>query len=246
MKNDKQAAPLALVTGGGRGIGRAICIELSCAGYAVAVNFLANREAAKETLSAIESNGGSGRLCGFDVTDAQATKSAIAELVEEYGAVSVLVNNAGIAADGLFAMMSQKDWSSVLSTSLDGFFNTTRPALKSMLRKREGSIVTISSVSGVSGNRGQVNYSAAKAGLIGASRALAKEVGRLGIRVNVVAPGLIDTEMSQDAPREMIREMIPLNRLGRPEEVAKAVRFLCSDDAAYITGEVLSVNGGLL
>ena len=155
------------------------------------------------------------------------------------------MNNAGITADGLFLMMPRRDWDAVIDTSLGGFYNMTKPVLRKMLAGRSGSIVSLASVSALVGNRGQANYAAAKAGLIAASRVLASEVARLGIRVNVVAPGLIDTEMIKNAPVEHIKQMIPMGRIGRPEEVAKVVRFLCSDDASYITGQVISVNGGM-
>ena len=238
---------LALVTGGSRGIGRSVCVELARAGYNIIINYKSNAAAAQETLGLVHEAGGDGESVQFDVADAPAVHDAIDGLLKKYKTIHVLVNNAGIAADTLFAMMPQKDWQSVIQTSLDGFFNVTKPVLTSMLRVKKGcSVVTISSVSGITGNRGQTNYSAAKAGLIGASKALAQEVARLGIRINVVAPGLIETEMIKNAPREIILKLIPMGRVGMPEEVAKVVRFLCSDDASYITGQVISVNGGMV
>ena len=236
---------VALVTGGSRGIGRAICKTLAEVGHPVVITCRSNREAAEETLALVREAGSDGEILCFDVADAEASEAALAELIKRRPDIEVLVNNAGVAKDSLLPMMSRESWDIVVRTSLDGFFNVTRPVVRRMIRKRRGSIVTISSVSGITGNRGQVNYSAAKAGVIGASRALSQEVARLGIRVNVVAPGLIDTDMIVDAPVEMIRQFIPMNRIGRPEEVAAAVRFLCSDDASYITGHVLSVNGGM-
>ncbi|MFP4039019.1 MAG: 3-oxoacyl-ACP reductase FabG [Desulfosudaceae bacterium] len=234
----------ALVTGGGRGIGRAISLELANHGYHITINYKSGREAAAETLEMIRQNGGEGSTVGFDVTDPEASGQALDEIAKTFD-IEILVNNAGITADGLFIMMPQKDWQSVIDTSLAGFYNVTRPVVKKMLRKKTGAVVSISSVSGIVGNRGQVNYSAAKAGIIGASRALASEVARLGIRVNVVAPGLIKTEMIKDAPVDEIKKIIPMARVGQPEEVARVVRFLCSEDASYITGEVISVNGGM-
>lgn len=236
----------ALVTGGSRGIGRAVCVELARAGHHVIINYKSNEAAAQETLRLVTEAGGSGEIVQFDVADAAASQTALDQLLKKHRTIHLLVNNAGIASDGLFAMLPQKDWQSVIRTALDGFYNVTKPVLKSMLRVKKGcAIVSISSVSGVIGNRGQSNYSAAKAGVIGASKALAKEVARLGIRVNVVAPGLIETEMIKDAPREIILQQIPMERVGAPEEVARVVRFLCSDDASYITGQVISVNGGM-
>lgn len=238
---DKQAA---LVTGGGRGIGRAISLELADCGYYVVVNYKSGQSAASETVEMIRANGGEAEASCFDVTDADAVEKAVAEIVS--GAeIGVLVNNAGIAADGLFVRMSEKNWHSVIDTSLSGFYNVTKPVVRQMMRRKSGSIVCVSSVSGIMGNRGQVNYSAAKAGIIGAGRALAAEVARAGIRVNIVAPGFIETEMTKDLPEDSIRQMIPMDRIGKPGEVAKVVRFLCSGDASYITGQVISVNGGI-
>jgi 3-oxoacyl-[acyl-carrier protein] reductase len=237
--------PLALVTGASRGIGRAIAIELAAHGMHVAINYKSNQQAAQETLGQIEAGGGTGELCPFDVADEAAASEALAKLLARRPRVAALVNNAGIVADGLFAMMSSADWRKVTDTSLGGFFNVTKPVLQKMILQRQGSIVTISSVSGLVGNRGQANYAAAKAGLIGATRSLASEVARIGIRVNVVAPGLVDTDMTRNLPADMVKKMIPMGRYGKPEEVARVVRFLCSDDASYITGQVISVNGGM-
>jgi 3-oxoacyl-[acyl-carrier protein] reductase len=181
----------------------------------------------------------------FDVGNAAEAEGAINDLLGRLERIDVLVNNAGVTADGLFLMMPRRDWNAVIDTTLHGFYNMTKPVLRKMLRRKSGSIVSLSSVSALVGNRGQANYAAAKAGLIAASRVLSSEVARLGIRVNVVAPGPVDTEMIRDAPLENIKQMIPMGRIGRPEEVAKVVRFLCSEDASYITGQVISVNGGM-
>ena len=194
----------------------------------------------------VKEAGTDGQVMQFDVTNFDRTQQAVADILEQYDSIDALVNNAGITADGLFIMMPRKDWSRVIDISLSGFYNLTKPVLEKMIRLKRGAIVSIASVAGLLGNRGQANYSAAKAGLIGASRSVASEVARLGIRVNVVAPGLIETDMIKDAPVENIKALIPMARIGKPEEVARVVRFLCSDDASYITGQVISVNGGML
>ncbi len=236
---------IAIVTGGSRGIGRAIAVELAAQGYQIVITYKTNEEAAAETLRLIGDAGGSVEAVKFDVGNAAEAEGAISDLLGRLERVDVLVNNAGVTADGLFLMMPRRDWDAVIDTTLHGFYNMTKPVLRKMLRRKSGAIVSLSSVSALVGNRGQANYAAAKAGLIAASRVLSSEVARLGVRVNVVAPGPVDTEMIRDAPLENIKQMIPMGRIGRPEEVAKVVRFLCSDDASYITGQVISVNGGM-
>jgi 3-oxoacyl-[acyl-carrier protein] reductase len=236
---------LAVVTGGSRGIGRAIAVELASHGYEIVITYKANDEAAVETLRLIGEAGGSGEALKFDVGNAEETEVKLGEFLARQERIDVLVNNAGVTADGLFMMMPREDWNTVIHTTLGGFYNMTKPILRKMVRKKRGSIVSLSSVSALVGNRGQANYAAAKSGIIAASRSLAAEVARLGVRVNVVAPGLIETDMTSGLPMENIKQMIPMARIGRPEEVAKVVRFLCSDDASYITGQVISVNGGM-
>ena len=236
---------IAIVTGGSRGIGRAIAVELAAHGYQMVITYKSNDDAAAETLRLIRDAGGNGEAVKFDVGNAAEAEGAMNDLLGRLERIDVLVNNAGVTADGLFLMMSRRDWNAVIDTTLHGFYNMTKPVLRKMLRRKSGSIVSLSSVSALVGNRGQANYAAAKAGLIAASRVLSSEVARLGVRVNVVAPGAVDTDMIRDAPVENIKQMIPMGRIGRPEEVAKVVRFLCSDDASYITGQVISVNGGM-
>ena len=236
---------MALVTGGSRGIGRAIAIELAAAGYGIVLTYKSNDQAADETLEMIRATGSQAEKIRFDVADSKDAAPAMNEILTRHNNIRILVNNAGINADGLFMMMPEEDWDSVIQTTLKGFYNVTKPIVRMMVRAKKGSIVSISSASALMGNRGQANYAAAKSGLIAASRALASEVGRLGVRVNVVAPGLIDTDMIKAAPVERIKDIIPMARIGKPEEVAKVVRFLCSDDASYITGQVISVNGGM-
>jgi 3-oxoacyl-[acyl-carrier protein] reductase len=236
---------IAIITGASRGIGRATAVELAKVGYFVIINFKSNETAAAETLKLVQSTGGDGEIYQFDVADNVQTKNAVKTITERHKNIQVLINNAGINADGLFMLLGEDEWDSVINTSLKGFYNMTKPVLREMVRKKRGSIISVSSLSALMPNRGQSNYSAAKAGIIAASRSLATEVARFGIRVNVVAPGLIETDMIKEAPVEQIKQMIPMARLGKPEEVANVIRFLCSDDASYITGQVIGINGGI-
>ena len=236
---------IAIVTGGSKGIGRAICLELAQENCYTVINYMTDRKGAEQTLAMVEESGGQGEIYQFDVRDSANTEQAVEDIAGRLGTIDVLINNAGIVADGLFMMMTSDKWQSVIDTSLKGFYNMTRPVLEQMVRRKKGAIVSISSVSSLMINRGQANYSAAKAGLNAASRVVAAEVARLGIRVNVVAPGLIETDMIAQAPKAQIKAMIPMARIGKPEEVAKVVGFLCSDAASYVTGQVLSVNGGM-
>jgi 3-oxoacyl-[acyl-carrier protein] reductase len=236
---------IAIVTGGSKGIGRAISVELGRCGDYIVINYMGDEDGARQTLSLVQDAGGQGEIYQFDVRDGQATEKAVEDIAERLGTIDILINNAGIIADGLFMMMSPRNWQSVIDTNLNGFYNMTRPVIEKMVRKRRGAVVSISSASSLMANRGQANYSAAKAGLNAANRSVAAEVARLGIRMNVVAPGLVETEMIDKAPKEYIKDMIPMARIGRADEVAKVVRFLCSEDASYMTGQVISVNGGM-
>ena len=245
MMSEANGEKIALVTGASKGIGRAICVELAKSGYRIVANYMSDEKGAVDTLEMVRKAGSDGQIMQFDVSDFDKTQSAVDDILKNNGSIDALINNAGITADGLFIMMPRKDWNAVIDISLSGFYNLTRPVLENMICRKRGAIVSIASIAGLIGNRGQANYSAAKAGLIGASRAVASEVARLGIRVNVVAPGLIETDMIKEAPVKNIKSLIPMARIGKPEEVARVVRFLCSEDASYITGQVISVNGGM-
>ncbi|MBR5198388.1 MAG: 3-oxoacyl-[Bacteroidales bacterium] len=237
----------ALVTGGSRGIGRNICFKLAQMGYNVLINYVSNEEEALKTLEEVRNLGSDGEILKFNVTDREACKSAISQWEEnhpdEY--IEVLVNNAGIRRDNLLVRMSEQDWDSVIGIHLGGFYNVTRLVIGNMLSRRHGRIINMASLSGLKGVPGQANYAAAKGGLIAATRSLANEVGRKGITVNAVAPGFIRTDMTEDLNEAELKKNIPLNRFGEAEEVADLVAFLASDKASYITGECISINGGL-
>ena len=236
-----------LVTGGSRGIGRAICLKMAGQGYHVLINYKGNNAAAEETLAAISATGGTGELLPFDVADKEQIKSVLGGWIESNtdNPIEILVNNAGIKDDTLMMWMKDEQWESVRSTSLDAFFYVTREVLSGMLMRRFGRIINVVSLSGLKGMPGQANYSAAKAGVIGATKALAQEVAKRGVTVNAVAPGFIQTDMTGDLNEKELKAMIPAQRFGKPEEVAHAVAFLASPDSGYITGTVISINGGL-
>jgi 3-oxoacyl-[acyl-carrier protein] reductase len=237
----------ALVTGGSRGIGRAICTKLAGMGYYVLINYKSNTAEADITLSQVNQNVGNGELLQFDVSDKYQIKQVLGGWIANNTdkAIEVLVNNAGIREDSLMAWLKDEQWDNVIKTSLDSFFYVTRLVLDGMMMNRYGRIVNVVSLSGLKGHAGQVNYSAAKAGVIGATKALAQEVGRSGITVNAVAPGFIKTDMTNGLDEKELKKNIPVNRFGTAEEVAHAVGFLASKEASYITAEVLSINGGL-
>lgn len=236
----------ALVTGGSGGIGAAICRRLAAAGHHVIVHAGRSRAKADAIVGDILAAGGSAEAVAFDVTDRVATAVALAALLEK-GAIQILVNNAGIHADAVFPAMSGEQWDSVVAVSLNGFFNVTQPLTLPMIRTRWGRIITISSVAGITGNRGQVNYSAAKGALHAASKALALELASRGITVNAVAPGIIATDMSEGSfDATAIKSLVPMKRAGKPEEVADLVAFLASEQAAYISGQVIAINGGMI
>jgi len=237
----------ALVTGGSRGIGKAISLRLAKDGFNILVNYKSNEKAADETVEVIKNEGGNAEAMQFDVTDREAVRKAIAKWQESNSgsAIEVLVNNAGIRKDNLLMSMTDEEWDSVIDTNLNSVYNVTSAVITQMMYNKKGRIVNIASLSGIKGLPGQMNYSSAKAAMIGATKALAQEVGRRKVTVNAVAPGFISTDMTQDINEKEFRKLIPVGRFGKPEEVASVVAFLVTDEASYITGEVISVNGGL-
>ena len=239
----------ALVTGASRGIGRAIALRLAAEGAKVAINYAGNTAKAEEVKAEIEKNGGQAMLVQADVSDSAAVEAMVNSVVAEFGQIDILVNNAGITRDGLMMRMKEEDFDAVINTNLKGVFTFTKLVSKLMMKKRSGRIVNMASVVGLMGNAGQTNYAAAKAGVIGFSKSAAKELAARGITVNVVAPGFIDTDMTAamtDKAKEMTLTGIPLNRMGTPEDVASAVAFLVSDNASYITGQIINVDGGMV
>ncbi len=238
----------AIVTGGSRGIGKAICLKIAEEhDYHLLINYNSNETAALETLKEVEALGGTGEILKFDVADANQTQQVLTEWTEKNknAIVEVIVNNAGITKDNLFMWISQDDWSSVINTSLNGFYNVTHFFINPLLRNRFGRIVNIVSVSGLKGTPGQTNYSAAKAAVIGATKALAQEIAKRNVTVNAVAPGFIETDMTDELDQQELKKMIPANRFGKAEEVADLVSFLVSKKSSYITGEVININGGI-
>ena len=235
---------VALVTGGSRGIGKGCALELAKAGMNVAITYVGNDEAANQTVKEIEALGVKAKAYKFDISDKTACADAVTKVQTDFERIDVLVNNAGITRDGLFIRMNDENWEAVINTNLNSVFYMTQPISKIMMKQREGCIINMSSIVGVRGNAGQANYSAAKAGLIGLTKSLAKELGSRNIRVNAIAPGFILTDMTKGLDAEKLTELIPLKRLGEPEDIAKTVKFLACD-TTYITGQVIGVDGGL-
>lgn len=248
MKEKINKPKYALITGGSRGIGRAICIQLAKdLDYGLLINYNGNKEAAQQTLNEVEALGGKGEIMQFDVTNAEAVNNALGAWHSENkeAVIEVIVNNAGITKDGLFMWMNQDDWNSVINTSLNGFYNVTNALIQKLLVNKYGRIINMVSVSGLKGTPGQVNYSAAKGAVIGATKALAQEVAKRNITVNAVAPGFINSDMTAELDQKELKKMVPANRFGEAEEVAHLVSFLASNRASYITGEVININGGI-
>lgn len=238
----------AMVTGAGRGIGKAIALELAAKGAFVIVNYNGSKEAAEQTVAEIKAAGGDAVAYQCSVSDYEACGAMITALIKEYAHIDILVNNAGITRDGLLMKMSEEDFDAVINTNLKGCFNTIRHMSRYFLKQRAGKIINISSVSGILGNAGQANYSASKAGVIGLTKAVARELASRGINVNAVAPGFVETDMTDtlsDSVKENLKSQIPLGKIGHPQDIAKTVAFLASPDADYITGQVLSVDGGM-
>ncbi len=239
---------VAVVTGGSRGIGRAIALRLAQDGAKVIITYVRDKEAADEVIETIKSNGGEAFAYQFDVSDYEATQTAFANILDKFGKVDYLINNAGITRDALLMRMKEEDWDKVVTVNLKGAFNCIKAVVRPMLKQKFGRIVNITSVVAFMGNVGQANYVASKAGLVGLTKALAKELAPKGVTVNAVAPGFIETDMTAGLPekiKEYMLSLIPLGRFGQPEEVAEVVAFLVSDKAAYITGQVIHVNGGM-
>lgn len=235
---------VALVTGASRGIGKACALALAESGFSIVINYVSSKAGADAVVEEIKSKGGDALAVQFDVSNKKQVNAAIEEIIKTYGQIDVLVNNAGITRDGLIIRMDDENWEAVINTNLNSVFYVTKPVVKAMMKKRSGSIINMASVCGIYGNAGQTNYSAAKAGIIGFTKALAKEVASRGITVNAVAPGFIQTDMTDGLETEKIAENIPLKRLGQVEDIAKAVKFLACD-APYVTAQVLQVDGGL-
>lgn len=236
---------VALITGASRGIGKTCAVELAKAGFTSIINYVSNADAANAVVAEIEALGGSAKAVKCDVTDAEAVKKLVEDVLSEFGRIDVLVNNAGITRDGLIIRMSDEDWLNVINANLNSVFFVTKPVVKAMMKQRSGCIINMSSVCGVYGNAGQTNYSATKAGVIGFTKALAKEVATRGITVNAVAPGFIETDMTHGLDKDKIAANIPLGRLGSTDDIAQTVKFLATA-GSYITGQVISVDGGLV
>ena len=236
-----------LVTGSSRGIGKAIALKLAAAGFDIALHYHCNQAAADDTAAQIRALGVNVSLLKFDVADRASVRAAIEADIEANGAYYGVILNAGINRDTAFPAMTESEWDSVIHTNLDGFYNVIHPCVMPMVQGRKGGrIITLASVSGIAGNRGQVNYSASKAGIIGATKALSLELAKRKITVNCIAPGLIETDMVADIPKDMVEQLVPMRRMGKPNEIAALAAFLMSDDAAYITRQVISVNGGMI
>jgi 3-oxoacyl-[acyl-carrier protein] reductase len=238
----------ALITGASRGIGRATAVKLAAAGHRVLLNYRTRDDLAMEVAERIKEQGGQAELLPFDVAEYKQAATVVKQYIKTHGAIDIVVNNAGITKDQLFGAMKYEDWDRVIRVALDGFYSVTKPCIHGMLKQNWGRIVNVASMAALFGNAGQVNYSAAKAGLIGATRALSRELCKRGILVNAVAPGFIDTDIlaALKVPHEDLEKLIPMGRLGLPAEVAKVIAFLVSEDTSYLTGQVIGVNGGML
>ena len=236
-----------LITGSSRGIGKAIALRLAASGFDIAMHFHSNQDAANATKAELEQHGIHVSCLQFDIANRAVVKQAIEQDIEQHGAYYGVVLNAGINADTAFPAMTESEWDSVVHTNLDGFYNVIHPTVMPMVQGRQGGrIITLASVSGIAGNRGQVNYSASKAGIIGATKALSLELAKRKITVNCIAPGLIETDMVSDIPKDMVNTLVPMRRIGKPSEIAGLANYLMSEDAAYVTRQVISVNGGLI